>query len=811
MKTQLNKVTPYLSAVILFILIALAFANPVLQNRVLKPSDIRMWEAGAKEILDYREETGKEALWTNGMFSGMPAYQISLKYPGNLVSAVHKIINLYLPRPANILLVSMLGFYILLLAFRVNPWLAMAGAIAYAFSTYFIILLYAGHFTKAQALGYMPGIIAGIYLAFRRKYLLGGVITGLFLGMQLIVNHFQVTYYTLVIILLLGIFELVDVIKTREWVPFLKSIGILVVAVLLALGSRASNILCTLEYAPYSIRGKSELTANQENQTSGLDRDYAYAWSYGIDETLTLIVPNIKGGSSHGELNESSATYEFFRGIQGDQYARRVVKGLPLYWGNQTFTHGPVYVGAVILFLFVFAIVVLKGKIKWWLVTATVLSILLSWGGNFRLLSDLFMDYFPMYNKFRVPSMMLIIAEFSIPLLGILAIQQLLVEGIPKKEFMKGLKVALGSLGGLTLLLVLFAGAFSYTGPSDEGYIAQGATEFVDALREDRFMLLRKDAFRSLVFILLSALLLYGFHIKKIKLNQFILALVALVLIDLWPVTKRYLNKDDFEPKRQAEVAFQPTQADQMILQDPDPHFRVYDLTSDPFRSARASYFHKSIGGYHGAKLRRYQELFEYQMSKNNMSVINMLNAKYLIVNTNENQPAARLNPETLGNAWYVSRIKIVADADEEINSLDALDPLHEAVVDQRFGYLLEDFDMDFDITGNITLTEYKPNYLSYSSQARSPQLAIFSEIYYEKGWKAFIDGEPVPHFRVNYVLRAMTIPAGNHTIEFRFEPKRYFTGNKIAFAASLILILTAVGVFGRELILLRKSEEDPS
>jgi hypothetical protein len=745
------------------------------------------------------------------MFSGMPAYQISIKYPGNLVVGAHKIINLYLPRPANILLVSMLGFYILLLAFRVNPWLAIAGAVGYAFSTYFITFLEAGHFTKAQALGYMPGVIAGIHLAFRRKYLLGAVITGLFLGMQLIVNHLQVTYYTLVIILLLGIFELADVIKTRNWVPFLKAIGVLVVAVLLAVGTRASNILCTLEYTPYTIRGQSELTSNQENQTSGLDRDYAYAWSYGINETLTLLIPHFMGGSSHGELDESSATYEFFHDIQGEQYARRVIKALPLYWGQQSFTHGPVYVGAVILFLFVFAAVVLKGKIKWWLITATVLSILLSWGGNFRVLSDLFMDYFPMYNKFRVPSMLLIIAEFSMPLLGLLAVQQLIAGNINKQDFMKGLKVALYSLGGLILLIILFAGGFSFSGVSDEGYLAQGATQFVDALKADRLSMLRKDAFRSLLFILLSTLLLYGFYVKKIKLNYFILALVALVLIDLWPVTKRYLNKDDFEPKRQAEAAFQATPADQMILQDPDIHFRVYDISSDPFRSARASYFHRSLGGYHGAKLRRYQELFENQISGNNLAMINMLNAKYIIVSTEENQLSARLNPGALGNAWYVKSYQLVADADAEMNALDNLDPSQEAVIDQRFGQHLEGFNLIFDSTATIRLNEYQPNYLSYESRAGSPQLAVFSEIYYDKGWNAFIDGEPVPHFRADYVLRAMTIPAGNHTVEFRFEPKRYFLGNKIALVASLLLILAAVGIFGREIVQFRKPVEEGS
>lgn len=807
MKTNLLKtLLPYFSAIIIFILIVIIYFSPVLNNQVFEPGDIQRWKAASREIMDFREKEGKEALWTNTMFSGMPAYQISVNYPSNIAVYAHKLINLYLPKPANIVFVSLLGFYILLLAFGVNPWLSIVGAVAYAFSSYFFIILDAGHITKAQALGYMPPIIAGIHLAFNRKYLLGAALTGLFLAMQLYVNHLQITYYTLIIILLYGIFELYRVIREKDYMHFLKSTVILLVAVIFAVGSRTPNIWTTWEYTKYTMRGKPELKADIENQTSGLDKDYATAWSYGIDETMTLFIPNFKGGCSNGELGENSATYELFKNAQNASYAKRAVKNLPLYWGNQSFTHGPVYIGAVIMFLFIFSLFLVRGKLKWWLLTATIVSIVLAWGKNFMVLTNLFLDYFPLYNKFRTVSMILIIAEFAVPILAFLALKEIVAGNVNKKEFIRALKIALFSLGGIALVFTVFPGVLSFTSPFDESYIQQGYGVLMDAIREDRKMLLRNDAFRSLIFTLLTGSLLYIFYLKKIKLNVFITAICVLVIVDLWPVNKRYMNEDDFVPERKTKEVFQPYQADLNILNDKDPYFRVFDLTEDPFRSARASYFHFSIGGYHGAKFRRYQDLIDKHISKNNMNVLNMLNTKYFIVPSDKQPPEARFNQGALGNAWFVDEIIMVNDADEELNALTDFDPSRQVIIDKRFESGLNNFRMVPDPVSSdgsndyIKLTTYKPNHLVYESDCVNDQLAVFSEIYYDKGWKATIDGKSAGHIRADYVLRAMIVPSGKHTIEFSFEPVAYYTGNKIALVSSLLLILFAVGVFGMEI-----------
>jgi hypothetical protein len=801
MKTDfLKSLLPYFTAVIIFILIAILYFSPVLNNKVLEPGDVQRWRAQAREITDFREKEGKEALWTNTLFSGMPAYQISVNYPTNITVYLHKLINLYLPKPANILFVSLIGFYILLLAFGVNPWLSIAGAVAYAFSSYFFIILDAGHITKAQALGYMPPIIAGVHLTFNRKYLLGAILTGLFLAMQLYVNHLQITYYTLIIILLYGIYELYRVIREKDYLHLLKSIGILLITVILALGSRTPNIWTTWEYTKYTMRGKPELKADIENQTSGLDREYATAWSYGIDETMTLFIPNFKGGASNGELGEKSATYKLFKNAQNESYAKKAVKNLPLYWGDQSFTHGPVYIGAVVMFLFIFSLFLVRGKLKWWLLTATILSIVLAWGRNFMALTNLFLDYFPLYNKFRTVSMILIIAEFAVPVLAFLALKEILTGNVNRKEFMRALKISLFSMGGIALFFTVFPGALSFTSPGDESYIQQGYGVLIDAIREDRQMLLRNDAFRSLIFTLLTAGLLYIFFIKKIKLNIFVISICALVIFDMWPIDKRYLNKDDFVSERETKQVFQPYQADLNILTDKDPYFRVFDLTEDPFRSARASYFHFSIGGYHGAKFRRYQDLIDHHISKNNINVLNMLNTKYFIVPLDKQQPEARLNRGALGNVWFSDEIILVNDADEELNALTDFDPQHQAIIDKRFEPDLKNIKLVKDSTASIKLTSYKPNQLVYESNCTQDQVAVFSEIYYDKGWNATIDGEPAIHFRADYVLRAMVIPAGKHIIEFRFEPKAYYTGNKIALASSLLLILFALGVIGMEI-----------
>jgi hypothetical protein len=791
---------PIVVSVILFLLISLVYFSPVLEGKRLNPYDLVNYQGMSKEIHDYEKKTGEEVLWTNSMFGGMPAYQISRPAYKNLIVPVHKVLDLFDKRPVSFLFLLLIGAYIALLLFEVNPWVALIGAIAYAFSSYFFQIIEVGHASKTIALGYLPPVIASIYYSYNKNLLTGSVLLGIFLSLQIYVNHLQITYYTFLVILIFLIFQFVNSIKTGKFRQFLLRSFVLLIPVILAIGTNLTLLWTTYEYSKYSMRGKSELTANEENKTGGLDKDYATDWSYGIDETMTLLIPNFKGGSSHGALTENSKTFKLFEEAQGNRYARQVIKQLPLYWGDQTYTAGPVYVGAVILFLFVFGLFTLKGQIKWWLLTASVLSILLAWGKHFMFLSSLFLDYFPGYNKFRTVSMTLVIAEFAIPFLGCMAINSFIKEQPDKKTILRGLKYTLYILGGITLFFTLFAGIFSFTGPNDAPYMSQGNSVFIDTLSEDRKTLLRNDSLRSLIFILLTAASLYVFYIKKIKLRIFLLIIGFLILADLWMVDKRYLNNDDFVTKKEAGTPFQPYQADLIIDQDPDLYYRVFDLTVDPFRSSRASYFHKSIGGYHGAKMKRYQELIEYHLSKNNMDVINMLNTKYFII-SGKAEPEVRRNPDALGNCWFVKSFRLVNNADEEIEALNDFYPKSEAIIDKRYQDKVEGFNWQEDTSANIKLISYDPNELIYDYISEgSDQLTVFSDIFYDKGWNLYIDGELAPHFRVDYVLRGAVIPKGHHEIDFRFEPRSYFTGNKVTLASSIVLIILALGAIGLEI-----------
>lgn len=804
-----KQILPHLIAVVLFILISVIYFSPLLEGKAIHQGDHVNYQGMSKEILDYRAETGEEALWTNSMFGGMPAYLISVNYKHNLIKSVDRLLK-FLGRPAYQLFICLLGFYISLLIFKVNPWLSIVGALMFAFSSYFFIIITAGHNAKVMAIAYMPPIIAGCYIAYKQRVLLGSAIMALFLSLQLIANHLQITYYTLIIIFLLGIIEFVYTVKEKKYASFIKISFVLLVAALLAVGSNVNKMWPVYESGKYSIRGKSELTSEQHNRTGGLDKDYATQWSYGIDETLTMLIPNFKGGSSGASVGENSASYKLFEQMQGPKYAKQVIKRLPMYWGSQPFTEGPVYFGAIVMLFFVLGIFILDPKLKWWLISATVLSVMLAWGHNFNILTNFFLDYVPGYNKFRTVSMTLVIAQFTVPLMAILALKKVFDGSVETLKLEKAFKNSLYIVGGIALFFALLPGMFfDFSAESDQSYLAQGANAFVDALREDRKMMLRNDAFRSLVFILLSAGVVYAYIKKKLKLNYTLGLLFVLVLVDMWSIDKRYLNDENFVSKRQAKEPFQMTQADKYILQDKDPNYRVYNITSDPFRNSSTSYFHKSIGGYHGAKMRRYQELIDYHLSKNNMEVLNMLNTKYFIIPDNNRQPVAQFNPEALGNAWFVDSFRVVENADAEIDALNEFNPETEAIIDQRFEDFVAGKDFSKDTLSTIKLESYKPNHLTYLAKCSEEELAVFSEIYYPKGWNAFIDGNSVDHFRVNYVLRAMVIPEGNHTIEFKFEPRSYYLGNKISMASSAILVLFLIFVFGKEILVYYKGNKE--
>ena len=811
MKKNPSQLAWHTIALGIFLGISLVYFSPMLDGKKMStPGDTMAHQGMSSEKTAYERQSDEAILWTNSMFGGMPTYLIGAPLPPLFLKTLNRIFLLYgKVRPLSFILLYLVGFYIALIAFGVRPQLSITGAIAFAFSSYFFVILVAGHASKAMTIGYMPPIIAGVYLAFRGRILLGTAMTGLFLALQLVNNHLQITYYTLVVILILGIFELVDAVRDKQLMTFVKTVGVLVIAVFLAAGSNATVLWTTYEYGKHSTRGQSELKIDENDQTSGLDKSYITGWSYGVDETFTFLIPNFKGGSSAGPLSEDSETFKFFSQAQGAQYARQVIKFMPLYWGTQTSTAGPVYVGAVVLFLFVFGFIMIRSRLRWWLLTLTILAIMLSWGKNFMVLTSLFIDYFPGYNKFRTVTMILVVAEFAIPLLAFLALDKLLKQEPEKKEFIKGLKISLYIVGGLALFFLVFAGMFSFTGPGDERYASQGATQFLDALMADRESIFRKDALRSLVFVILTAGLMYALYLKKIKLNVFFIALALLVLADMWPVNKRYLNNDNFGPKRTHQEGYQPMAADQQILADPDPFYRVFDVSGDPFNSARAAYFHKTIGGYHGAKMQRYQEIISHHIARNNMEVLNMLNTKYIIVRQQEGEPAVRLNQGALGNAWFVNSFRIVENANEEIDALNGFNPSAEAIIDKRFESYVSGKTFARDSLAEITLASYHPNRLSFDYQTSTEQLAVFSDIYYNKGWKSFVDGEEVPHFRVNYILRAMVLPPGEHTIDFRFEPRSYFTGKKIAAASSYLLLILMLGAIGWEVRIRMRSKED--
>ncbi len=802
-KFNFKQILPHVVAVVLFLIISYAYFYPQLQGKVLLQSDMRNFYGMSKEILDYKAATGEQALWTNSMFGGMPAYLISVEFNHNLFINVLRVFMAICDRPANFVFVSLLGFYIALLIFKVKPWLAIAGSVAFAFSTYFFIIIDAGHSSKASALAYMAPIVAGVYMAYNRKILLGSLLMGFFLAVQLFINHLQITYYTFLIILVFGIFQFISSFKEKQLLRFLKATGALAFAAGLAVGSNASSIMLTYEWGKDSMRGESELTITEKNnKTTGLDKDYATSWSYGKAETMTLLIPNFFGGSSSGELSTSSETYNLLKQSYGEN-AKQVIKHLPIYWGDQPFTSGPVYVGAILMFLFVLGLFIVKGQLKWWLLTITILSIFLAWGRNFMWFSDIFFDYFPGYNKFRTVSMILVIAEFAIPLLAILGLKKIMDKEITKEQLMKPFKYSLIIVGSVTLLFALLPGLFfDFSSPNDKELQSSG---ILPALMQDRESLLRTDAFRSLVFILLTAGLIYAFIIDKLKSGYFYIILTLLIMIDLWPITKRYMSSDAFVTKLEAKSPFKPTQADLDILQDKDPDFRVINLAANTFNDASTSYFHKSIGGYHGAKMKRYQELIEYHISKNNREVWNMLNTKYFIIPVKDQAPKAVQNPDALGNAWFVKSYRMVANADEEIKALEKFSAKNEAIVDKRFADKINGLQINYDSTASIKLISYKPNALIYDTKATTDQLAVFSEIYYAKGWNTFIDGTPAQHFRADYVLRSMRVPAGNHKIEFKFQPKSYDTGNKISLASSALLLLLLVGVFVKENFLTKK------
>lgn len=791
---------PHALAVLVFFLVTIAYFHPLLQGKQIRMGDMLNYEGMAKEINDFRDKTGEEPLWTNSMFGGMPAYQISVKYYHNWPHRISMLFREIIPYPSTIIFLAMLCFYILCILQGIHPALSAAGALAYGFSSYFFIIIEAGHITKAYAMAYLPLVVAGVLHTFNKNILSGAAITAVGLSFHVASNHLQITYYLLIMLLILGGMKAWLAIKEKTFPHFAKASAALVIAALIGILPNAGNIISTYEYGKYTTRGKSELTADIENKTSGLDKDYATAWSYGISETFSLLIPNVKGGGNGAIGREHEKVLDKVSPQQ-----RQVIAQMDQYWGDQPFTSGPVYAGAAVMLLFFIALFILEGYMKWWLLACTVLSIMLAWGKNFMPLTDFFLDYVPGYNKFRTVSMILIIAEFTIPFMAVLAFQQLLNKPELFHTHKKKIYYGVGIPLGICVLFYIMPGLF--TDFFGEGQAAQYTEMLKSAgfpdnaigpvlteLEVARKAILHADTLRSLFFLLLGIALLFMIWKKKIQATHASLAFAFIVLIDLWPLNTRYLNKESYVPKRELEKPYPLTQANMQILQDPDLNFRVYNATRNAFTDASTSYYHKSIGGYHGAKLKRYQELIDYHIAKNNMEVLNMLNTKYFIIPDQNKQPVAQLNPQAYGNAWFVKGFKIVANADEEINGMTGFNLRDSAIIDQRYKAALNNLTIKPDSLSSIRLSAYAPNKLTYEVEAGSEQLAIFSEIHYDKGWNAYINGNPAEHIRANYVLRAMPVPAGKHTIEFRFEPRSYKIGESIALAGSIMLLLLVGG-----------------
>jgi len=823
-----KRIIPDVIVIVLFAVISFVYFCPaVMEGRILSQHDSVAGIGAGQEHLEYHKRTGKITRWTNSIFGGMPTYQMAPGYESvNMLKGVEKLYHLYLPTYVWYVFVMLLGFYILLRAFDFKAWMAALGAIIWAFSSYFFIIIAAGHIWKFITLAYIPPTIAGMVLCYRGKCLVGGLVTAFFVALQIMSNHVQMSYYFLFVMLFMAIAYGVKAFRENALASYWKRTGVLVLAGLLGVCINLSNLYHTWEYSKESMRGKSELVKeNSANQTnSGLERDYITQWSYGIGETFSLLVPNVKGGASV-PLTANEKAMEKANPMYGSIYSQ-----LGQYWGEQPGTSGPVYVGAFVVFLFILGLFIVKTPMKWALLAATILSILLSWGKNFMPFTDFFIDYVPMYDKFRAVSSILVIAEFTIPLLAMLALKKLADTPSLLKERKKDFLISFGLTGGLVLLFAVMPKVFfpSYVSTMEmnalQGIPANQLMPLLANLEEVRMNIFTSDAWRSFFIILTGAGLVWAYGMGKLKQNVLIGALAVLCLADMWNVNKRYLYDEQFVEKQVQTQGFQQTETDKLILQDETLDYRVLNLASNTFNENNTAYWHKSVGGYHAAKLRRYQEMIEEHISGEmqglygavadaegdmekldplEFPVLNMLNTKYFIFPLQGGRTAPLPNPFALGNAWFVNEVQYVNNANEEIEAIHDLNPQLKAVVDKKFESVVK--PIPSDSTASIELVAYEPNYLKYEVNSEKGGTVVFSEIYYP-GWESTIDGEEVAHGRANYILRAMNVPAGKHVVEFRFDPKSLHTTETVAFIALGLLVLLAVAVIALEIKACRKA-----
>ena len=815
--TALKKYLPDVLVVIIFAVISFAYFFPAdLDGRILYRHDSSAGRGAGQETAEYHERTGKVSRWSNATFSGMPTYQTAPSYQSvSVLNQAVKAYHLWLPENVWYVFAYLLGFYILLRAFDFRQSLAALGSIVWAFSSYFFIIIAAGHIWKVMALAYLPPMIAGIVLAYRGKYLWGFIVTAIFAAFEVDANHVQMTYYYLFIILFMIIAYLVDAIRKKRMAQFVKATAVCAAGTLIGILMNISNLYHTWQYAQESMRGKSELVKKDAaNQTSsGLDRDYITQWSYGVDETWTLLVPNAKGGASVPLAANTEAMKK------ADPNFMQIYQQLGQYWGDQPGTSGPVYVGAFVLMLFILGLFIVKGPIKWALLAATILSILLSWGHNFMPFTNFFLDYIPMYSKFRTVASILVIAEFTIPLLAMMALKKIVDEPDLLTKKAKFVYISFGLTGGIALLFALMPTLFfsdfisSQELEAFKSIPAEYLSPLESNLRSIRESIFTADCWRSFWIIVIGTLLLFLYKFKKLKAEYMVGAIAILCLIDMWQVNKRYLNDEMFVEKSVREQAQPMTQTDRQILQDKSLDYRVLNLASNTFNENETSYYHKSIGGYHAAKLRRYQELIDAYISPEMQKmmpaiakaggdmtkvdgdslfpVLNMLNAKYFIVPLQANQTVAIENPYVYGNAWFVDKVTYVKNANEELDALGKLNLRHEAVADARFQSQLGE-SKNQDSTSIVKLTAYEPNQLTYDVRSATGGIVVFSEIFYPE-WTATVDGKPVEIGRVDYVLRALNVDKGHHKVVLTFDPKSVKQTETVAYLSYCVLLLVVL------------------
>lgn len=811
-----SSLLPTAAALALFFVVSAAYFAPQFRGEVLPQHDVQQYEGSVKDIRDNRAATGEDPQWTGGMFAGMPAYLISVAYPAQLVkNTVGRIVNV-IDTPAAFLFFAMTAMWLMFLILGIDPWVGIVGALAYGLSTYFLLIIGAGHITKMWALVYAPLMMGGAWMTLRGNRWYGGALTALAASLEIGANHPQITYYFLVAMAALWISEAVEALRAKRLRDFGLRTAILVAAGLLAVASNFSPLWYTAHHSKETIRGGSELAETAETAPNGLDLDYATAWSYGRAETLNLLIPDFMGRES-GTVFSSDGPVA---ATLNDYGLRGAAQQLPAYWGTQPYTGGPTYLGAAAVFLAALGIALARGRNKWWIVAVCALMILLAWGRNLMGFTELAFKILPGYNKFRTVSMTLVVVQWAVPLLGVLALSRLWRGEIPRERLLRALAWAAGVTGGLCLLLAVAGGSLFDFGRTDsaammtdqfhrmfaengmQAYIDRGmdvemGQATADAMAAERAAMMRADAWRSLLMILLAAgsIALYAFR----RIHKYLLAalLGAVMLIDLVPVDLRFLSAENFvSPRRQRITA---TAADKAILQDKEPGFRVMNLTVSTFNDASTSYFHRSVGGYHGAKLARYQDLIDRYLAAGNDEVLDLLNTRYLIVPGNDGQPQAVRRATANGAAWFVDSVVYAPTARQEIDLLGETDTKTTAIV--RDGTAVGPFG-----PGRIALTEYRPNYLRYTYSAPQGGVAVFSEIFYDKGWTAFVDGEPAPYFRADYVLRAMNLPAGDHTVEWHFRAPGWRGAEAVTLTASLLVLLCAAAALAFRLFRKKKA-----